>query len=63
MCEIIERVNILAGPKPKTFLFQPKIVVDPARNQKFFRVRKVSLRKATSINISGILSALNTSNT
>ena len=49
--EIIERVNVLASPKPKSFLCQPIMVVDQACSQEFFR-KEVSRNKVTSKNIS-----------
>ena len=52
MCEIIERMNVLACPKPKNFLFLPTMVVNEVCNHEFFRAGKFSWDNASSINIS-----------
>ena len=52
MREVIERVNVLASPKPKSFLCQPTMLVDEACKQEFFRVEEVSWDKTTLTNIS-----------
>ena len=54
MYEIIERVNLLAGPKPKSFLCKSTMVVTHPCNLEFFRTEEVSTNKVTSKNISTI---------
>ena len=54
MYEIIERVNLLAGPKHKGFLCQSTMAVTHPCNLEFFRTEEVSANKATSKSISAI---------
>lgn len=54
MYELIERVNLLAGPKHKGFLCQSTMAVTHPCNLEFFRTEEVSTNKATSKNISAI---------
>ena len=39
---MIEKVNVLAGPKPKRFVCQLTIVVDQVCNQHFFKKEQIS---------------------